>query len=244
MYRKVAKGLASVLGAALVLGSLVMSAVPAQAATSKKGDNGYETTYTMKELTLIKKDDVVTADADGTSVSLSYGVDWSNAYYTIPAEVLSAGLKGGTCNIDSTDNLVVKFVTDSYSDVGDVAVFGKTVDLSNQDAAAIATVKNIGVAGQQNAAFKLDSITFVTENEVALGSDDDANNGGDNVDIGGDDANSGNDTPAEPEKKPADDNNAPKTGDSMNSVLVVSVLGGLLLIAAGGMILTRQRRSR
>lgn len=239
MYRKLAKGIASVLGAALVLGSLI---VPAQAATSAKGDNGYETTYTMKELTLVTKDDVVTANADGTSVSLSYGVDWSNAYYAIPAEVLSAGLKGGTCNIDSTDNLVVKFVTDSYADVGDVAVFGKTVDLTNQEASAIATVKNIGIAGQQNAAFKVDSITFVTENEVDLGGDD--ANSGDNVDIGGDDANSGDDTPAEPEKKPADSGNAPKTGESMNGVLIVSVLGGLLLIAAGGMILTKQRKSR
>ena len=235
MYSKLVKGIASVLGAALVLGSVIASSFPANAATSKKGDNGYETTYTMKELTLVTKDDVVTIDADGTSVSLAYGVDWSNAYYAIPAEVLSAGLKGGTCNINSTDNLVVKFVTDSYGDVGDVAIFGKTVDLSNQDAAAIATVKNIGVAGQQNASFKLDSITFVTENEVSTGSA-----GGDNASNdtpSGDDANTGNDAPAA-----STGNNAPKTGDSMNGVLVVSVLGSLLLISAAGLFLTKQRK--
>lgn len=236
MQSKLAKGIASVLGAALVLGSVITSSVPANAATSKKGDNGYETTYTMNELTLVSKDDVVTADADGTSVSLAYGVDWSNAYYAIPAEVLSAGLKGGTCNISSTDNLVVKFVTDSYSDVGDVAVFGKTVDLTNQDASAIATVKNIGVAGQQNASFKLDSITFVTENEVSTGSTGgDANSGTPS----GNDANTGSDTPT----APAGDS-APKTGDSVNGVLIVSVLGGLLLISAAGLFLTKQRKSR
>lgn len=234
MQSKLAKGIASVLGAALVLGSVITSSVPANAATSKKGDNGYETTYTMNELTLVSKDDVVTADADGTSVSLAYGVDWSNAYYAIPAEVLSAGLKGGTCNIDSTNNLVVKFVTDSYSDVGDVAVFGKTVDLTNQDASAIATVKNIGVAGQQNASFKLDSITFVTENEVSTGSAD-----GNNDTPSGDDANTGNDAPAAPSG-----DSAPKTGDSVNGVLIVSVLGGLLLISAAGLFLTKQRKSR
>ncbi len=233
MRSKLAKGIASVLGVALVLGSVIMSSVPANAATSKKGDNGYETTYTMNELTLVSKDDVVTADADGTSVSLAYGVDWSNAYYAIPAEVLSAGLKGGTCNIDSTNNLVVKFVTDSYSDVGDVAVFGKTVDLTNQDASAIATVKNIGVAGQQNASFKLDSITFVTENEVSTGS------AGGNDTPSGDDANTGNDAPAA-----SSGDSAPKTGDSVNGVLIVSVLGGLLLISAAGLFLTKQRKSR
>ncbi len=228
MHNKFLKGIASVLGAALVLGSVVMSAVPANAATSTKGSDGYETTYTLAELTLVSKSD--DASADGSK--LSYTGQYNQIFYAIPQEVIDAGLIGfKPASGTSGSDFAIKIVNDGdlYTDIG-VDYSGAYVTITADQRATGNTIDFMNMLDGANE-LTVAGATFITDN--AVGGSSDAN-------TGSDDKNTGDN---KTDEKPAN-NNAPKTGDSMNGVLVVSVLGGLLLISAAGLFLTKQRKSR
>ena len=98
MHKKFSKGIAAVMSAALVLGSVVTGVVPANAATSvQNAENGlYETTYNMGDLTLITEPAGynATATVDGTSVSMTFTGQWGVKYFEIPQEILDAEFKG------------------------------------------------------------------------------------------------------------------------------------------------------
>ena len=232
MYNKFLKGIASVLGAALVLGSVVMSAVPANAATSTKGSDGYETTYTLAELTFVSKSDDATVDGN----KLSYTGQYNQIFFAIPQEVIDAGLIGfKPASGTSGSDFAIKIVNDAdlYTDIG-IDYGGAYATITADQRAASNTIDFMNMLDGANA-ITVAGATFITEK--AVGGSDDANAGSGDTNTWSDDAN----TPA---PAPSTGNNAPKTGDSMNGVLVVSVLGGLLLISAAGLLLTRQRKSR
>ena len=98
MHKKFSKGIAAVMSAALVLGSVVTGVVPANAATSVQAESGlYETTYNMSELEIEGNKSwgrPSNTEVQGTSVSLTFSAAWSAEFFTIPAEVIAAGFKG------------------------------------------------------------------------------------------------------------------------------------------------------
>ena len=98
MHKKFSKGIAAVMSAALVLGSVVTGVVPANAATSVQAEDGlYETTYNMSELEIEGNKSwgrPSNTEVQGTSVSLTFSGSWTAEFFTIPAEVRDAGLKG------------------------------------------------------------------------------------------------------------------------------------------------------
>ncbi len=255
MHNKFLKGIASVLGAALVLGSVVMSAVPANAVTSKKGSDGYETTYTAQELKVAEDkfgDDVTIVNAADGAVTITLPSQWNQAFFEIPDGIVAANWKSVTIQTGDSDTGYTIKLNDKNGNEG--AIRGVMADYPSQNyisrdasyidpwggdpAATDADFDKIilidfmnGSESSNTVTFK--SITFVTEKEVAGVS-------GGNTNSGSDDTNTGDN---KTDEKPAN-NNAPKTGESMNGVLVVCVLGGLLLISVAGLFLTKQRRSR
>lgn len=238
MYNKLVKGIASVLGAALVLGSVVMSAVPANAATSTKGSDGYETTYTLAELTSVSMSDGASVDGQ----KLSYTGQYNQIFYAIPQEVIDAGLIGfksasGTSGADFALKIVndADLYTDIAVDYNNVSAY-PVITADQRATANTIDFMNLAEGGANE--ITVTGAVFITENAVGGSSSDDNKTDDNKTDDSKTDDNKTDDS------KPADGNNAPKTGESMNGVLVVSVLGGLLLIAAGGMILTRQRKNR
>lgn len=99
MHKKFQKGIAAVMSAALVLGSVVTGVVPANAAvTSVQAESGlYETTYNMSELNIEGNKSwgrPSNTETQGTSVSLTFSGQWSAEFFTIPAEIIAAGFKG------------------------------------------------------------------------------------------------------------------------------------------------------
>lgn len=97
MHKKLLKGIAAVMSAALVLGSVVTGVVPANAAvTSVQAESGlYETTYNMGDLSIVENQGYnAEAKVDGTSVTMTFSGQWGARFFTIPAEVLAAGFKG------------------------------------------------------------------------------------------------------------------------------------------------------
>ena len=252
MHNKFVKGIASVLGAALVLGSVVVSAVPANAATSKKGSDGYETTYTAQELKLAEDkfgDDVTIVNAANGAVTITLPSQWNQAFFEIPDGIVAANWKSVTVYTgDSDTGYTVKLndkngtdgairgVMADYPSANYIARDASYIDPWGGDPAATeADFDKVilldfmnGSESSNTITFK--SVTFVTEKEVAGVSDTNTNGGGFDVNI--------------PVMEVPTGNNAPKTGESMNLVLIVSVLGGLLLIAVVGMFLTKQRKSR
>lgn len=243
MHNKFLKGIASVLGAALVLGSVVMSAVPANTATSTKGSDGYETTYTLSELTSVSMSEGASADGQ----KLSYTGQYNQIFYAIPQEVMDAGLIGfkaasGTSGADFALKIVndADLYTDIAVDYNNVSAY-PVITADQRATANTIDFMNLAEGGANE--ITVTGAVFITENAVGGSSSDDTNTGSDDTNTGSDDTNTGaDDTNTGSDNTNTD--NAPKTGESMNGVLVVSVLGGLLLIAAGGMILTRQRKNR
>ena len=245
MHNKFLKGIASVLGAALILGSVVMSAVPANAITTPNGAEGYETTYKLADLELIYAADTATI----TGNKIEWTNHWGNIFYKVPQEVMDAGLIGfyckGTVNgndgvdlkITNADDIWATALVDKYTGTFDGAISEITADQR-----ATATAIAIMSLGEENESMSatVDNVIFITEKSI--GGSDSANTGSGDTNTGSDDANAGSDNANPPAASTG--NNAPKTGDSVNGVLVVSVLGGLLLISAAGLFLTRQRKSR
>ena len=257
MHNKFVKGIASVLGAALVLGSVVVSAVPANAATSKKGSDGYETTYTAQELKLAEDmfGECTVSNAANGAVSITLPSQYNQVFFNIPDGIVAANWKSVTIQTGDSDTGYTLKLTDKngtdgamrgvmadYPSANYISRDASYIDPWGGDPAAteadfdkvlFVDIMN-GSEGSNTVTLK--SVTFVTEKEVAGVSGGSTDTGSDDANTGSDDANN---TPA-----PSTGNNAPKTGESMNLVLVVSVLGGLLLIAAAGMFLAKQRKSR
>ncbi len=248
MHNKFAKGIASVLGAALILGSVVMSAVPANAATSTKVGDNYETTYTLADFELINQADSATI----TGNKIEWTNHWGNIFYKIPQEVIDAGVKGFYCKgtiegagsdvgvdlkIVNADDIWGTALVDKYTNTFDGAISEITADQQ-----ANATAFCIMSLGEENDSMSatVENVIFITEKSVG---GDDSNTGSDKTDEPKND-DTKTDEPKNDDTKTDDSNNAPKTGESMNGMLVVSVLGGLLLITAGGMVLTRKRNNR
>ncbi len=249
MHNKFVKGIASVLGAALVLGSVVMSAVPANAVTSKQGSDGYETTWTAQELVHAEDqtfEGVTIANAADGAVTVSFPGQWKQVFFNIPDGVMAANWKSVTFDIDGssynvkltdlkgTDGAMRGVVID-YNSANTIVNDMSYVDPYGGDPAPVEADLNqvlyldIMSTSESENSVTFKSVTIVTEKEVASVSSG-------NTNTGSDDANKGNDAPATP--------TGPKTGESMNGVLVVCVLGGLLLISVAGLFLTKQRKNR
>lgn len=198
MHNKFLKGIASVLSAALVLGSVFTGVVPAKAASvSTKSDNGYETTYDMSELTIESNKSwgrPSSTEPQGTALSLTFSGSWSAEFFTIPAEVLEAGLKGAKITYaEPNDNIGIKLAGDHEYGWDILVAEGQTeittdpdkiVTVSNGTAvpdstryknyqgdrtpAHIPSITAIGIVqtGSSGCTVVANSITFITEKAI------------------------------------------------------------------------------
>lgn len=116
MHKKLLKGIAVVMSAALVLGSVVTGAVPAKAAeASVQGEDGlYTTTFNMSELSIIEgKGYNAEAAVDGTSVTMTFTGQWGVRYFEMPKAVLDAGFKGAKVTYaEANENVGLKCAGD------------------------------------------------------------------------------------------------------------------------------------
>lgn len=122
MHKKLLKGIAAVMSAALVLGSVVTGVVPANAAvTSVQAESGlYETTYNMGDLNIANGGYSANATVDGTSVVIDFTGEYGygGKYFEIPKAVLEAGFKGAKIKLaEPTDKIGMKCAGDH--DLGD-----------------------------------------------------------------------------------------------------------------------------
>lgn len=191
MHKKFTKGIAAVMSAALVLGSVVTGVVPANAAvTSVQAESGlYETTYDMGDLSIIDgKGWNAEAKVDGTSVTMTFSGQWGVRYFDIPKEVLDAGFKGAKvtyaeenanvglkCAGDHDlgwDILVAEGKTEILADpakVGDGESGIRYEDYEGQRTAEhIPFITAIGLVqtGSDSCTVVAQTITFITDNAV------------------------------------------------------------------------------
>lgn len=229
MYNKIFKRVASVLGAALMLGCVVTSVIPAQAATSTKVGDNYETSYSLSDFELIYSADTATISGSQIEWTDRYG----NIFYKIPQEVMDAGVVGFKCTGTTTDTVDLKIanaddiwataLVDKYTDTFDGAV--AEIDASQRASATAFCIMSCSAEAGTAMSATVNSVIFITANPVG------------DVAAGGE----------EPKTEDAPEAAAPsssKTGESLTTVYVVCALGGLLLIAAAGMFVTEQKKRR
>lgn len=122
MHKKLLKGIAAVMSAALVLGSVVTGVVPANAAvTSVQTESGlYETTYNMGDLDIVENQGYsATATKNGTTVVMEFTGEYGygGKFFNIPKEVLDAGFKGAKITLaEPTDKIGMKCAGDHEFD--------------------------------------------------------------------------------------------------------------------------------
>ena len=190
MHKKFSKGIAAVMSAALVLGSVVTGVVPANAATSVQAEDGlYETTYNMGDLNIIDgKGYNATATVDGTSVSMTFTGQWGVKYFDIPKEVIDAGFKGAKVTYtEANPNVGLKCagdheynwdilvaegkaeITADPAKVGDGESGTRYEDYEGQRTAEhIPSITAIGLVqtGADSCTVVAETITFLTDNAV------------------------------------------------------------------------------
>lgn len=191
MHKKFQKGIAAVMSAALVLGSVVTGVVPANAAvTSVQAESGlYETTYDMSDLSIVEgKGYNAEATVDGTSVSMNFTGQWGVRYFDIPKAVLAAGFKGAKVTYaEENANVGLKCAGDHEFNWDILVAEGKSEITADPDkvgdgesgtryenyegdrtAAHIPSITAIGLVqtGADSCTVVAQTITFITDNAV------------------------------------------------------------------------------
>lgn len=191
MHKKFQKGIAAVMSAALVLGSVVTGVVPANAAvTSVQAESGlYETTYDMGDLSIVEgKGYNAEATVDGTSVSMNFTGQWGVRYFDIPKAVLDAGFKGAKVTYaEENANVGLKCAGDHEFNWDILVAEGKSEITADPDkvgdgesgtryenyegdrtAAHIPSITAIGLVqtGADSCTVVAQTITFITDNAV------------------------------------------------------------------------------
>lgn len=242
MHNKFIKGVASVLGAALVLGSVLVSAVPAEAKTV----NGNEVTYTASELQLSETmfGECTVEDAGSGAVKITFPSQYNQVFFVIPEEVKAAGwqtaiVKTGDSDTGYTFKMTDENGTDGsmrgvvadYPSANEIHKDASYIDPWGGDPAATeadldkVVYVDIMNGSEGSLTVTLKSVTFTTDKAVAGGSEE-----------------SKTDDTAKEDAPAATTTTSSKTGESATMVWVVCVLGGLLLMAGAGMFVTEKKR--